>query len=42
LLDRFEPLARDFALEQRREGNYRWLVAKAKKPTGCRSRPVTR
>lgn len=36
LLDFFEPLARDFALEQRREGNYRWLIAKAKKPTGCR------
>ena len=42
LLARFEPLGRDFTLEQRREGNYRWLVAKAKKPTGCRSRPVTR
>jgi hypothetical protein len=38
LLDRFELLARDFVLEQRREGNYRWLVAKAKKPTGCRVR----
>jgi len=36
LLDRFEPLERDFVLEQRHEGNHRWLVAKAKKPTGCR------